>query len=50
LDEESENMPVCLRKMVLAQYNFQSLQWLVKGAATLSTCRKECNKCDLTVS
>ncbi len=27
-----------------------SLQWLVKGAATLSTSRKECNKQDLTAA
>jgi hypothetical protein len=26
----------------------RTLPWLVKGAAALCTCRKECNKYDLT--
>jgi hypothetical protein len=42
-----QSMPVWLRKMVLAPHNFvRFLPWLMKGAATLCTCRKECNKYD----
>jgi hypothetical protein len=39
-----------LRKMVLAQHNFRCSSWLVNGTAkaTVCTCRKECNKYDLT--
>jgi hypothetical protein len=32
------------------QYYTVSLQWLLKGAATLSTSKKECNKYDLTAA
>jgi hypothetical protein len=59
LDEEkSKNMPVWLRKVVLAQHHctlcngfvmMHSLQWLVKGAATVVfTSTIECNKYDMT--
>jgi hypothetical protein len=46
--KKSENMPVWLRKMVLAQHNCTQMRCLVKGTATLCTCRTGCNKYDLT--
>jgi hypothetical protein len=49
-EEKSKNMRVWLKKMVLSQHNCRVLQWLVKAAATLCTCRKECNKYDLTAA
>jgi hypothetical protein len=51
LDEEkSKYATVWLKKMVLCQDNCGVLQWLVKATATLCTCRKECNKYDLTAA
>jgi len=41
-------MSVWVRKIVLAQHIYAHLQWLVQGTAMLCTCRKECNKYDMT--
>jgi hypothetical protein len=43
--KKSLNVLVWLSKIILAQQNSRSLQWLVKAAAT--TAQKECNKYDL---
>jgi hypothetical protein len=44
-------MLVWLKKMILAQCNCRvCAHWLVKGAAMLCTCIKECNKYDVTAA
>jgi hypothetical protein len=49
--KKSENMPVWLRKMVLAQNNSTDAMPGKKAQQqTLCTCRKECNKYDLTAA
>jgi hypothetical protein len=49
LDEEmSKKMPVWLREMVLALYNWTLRSGWWMALVRLCTCRKECNKYDLT--
>jgi hypothetical protein len=48
--KKTQNMHVWLREMVLAQHNCLAYGGLVKGtAAMMCTCRKECNKYDLSI-
>jgi hypothetical protein len=39
--KKSENMPVCLSKMVLCPEIFHSLLRLVKGTAKINTCTEK---------
>jgi hypothetical protein len=48
--KKNQNIPVSLRKILFGSAKRQSLQWLVKGAATTCTGTKECNKYDPTAS
>jgi hypothetical protein len=51
LDEEkSKHASFGWGKFVLAQHHCTILPWLVKGTITMCTCRKKCNKYDLTAA
>jgi hypothetical protein len=49
LDEEKSKHGLAHENGFGSPY-LQRLRWLVKGAATLCTCIKECNKYDLTAA
>jgi len=48
LDEEKSKYGGLAQKIGFDSAQLQNLQCLVKGAAKLCTCRKECNKYDFT--
>jgi hypothetical protein len=50
LDEEKSKFTGLAQENSFGSTEFQSLLWLVKGAARLFTWRKECNKYDLTIN
>jgi hypothetical protein len=50
LDEEKLKHRGLVQENGFSLAKLESLWWLVKGATTLCTCRKECNKCDLTAA
>jgi hypothetical protein len=50
LDEEKLKRGGLVWENGFSSAKLESLWWLVKAATTPSTCRKECNKCDLTIA
>jgi len=50
MDEETPTNACSTHKNGLGSANSCRLPWLVKGSAPLCTCKKECNKYDLTAA
>jgi hypothetical protein len=50
LDEEKLTNAGLVQENGFSSAKFHNLLWLVKGTETFCTCRKECNKWDLTAA
>jgi hypothetical protein len=50
LDEEKSKYAGLVQEYGFGSTLSHSLRWLVQGAATVFTCRKECSKYDLTTA
>jgi hypothetical protein len=50
MDEESSIYAGLTQENGFGSASLRRLPWLVKGSAALCTCKKECNKHDLTVA
>jgi len=50
MDEENPTYAGLTQENGFGSAKFFTVLWLVEGAAALCTCRKECNKYDLTAA